>query len=117
MPVSIRRILYGLLALLGFVMMVPLTVNMRRLQAELGADPTAFGWNLNPADAEWLSRLTGLFLLGALLAGGFLYVALSTGYAKAWRPAENGTPRCRRCNSNVGLGLSRCPTCDQQQIW
>jgi hypothetical protein len=117
MPVFVRRVLYGLLALLGFAMMVPFTVNMRRLQAQLAADPTAFGMNMSPADAEWISRLTGLFVLGALLAAGFLYAALSTGYAKAWRPAENGTPRCRRCDSDIGFGLSRCPTCDQQLTW
>lgn len=117
MPLTARRVFYSLLAALGFVMMVPFMVNMRRVQAEVGMDPVAVEWVLDAAAADWALRLTGTFLLGLLLATGFLYAALSTGIPRAWRPEENGVPRCRRCNSEVRFGVGRCPVCEQQFAW
>ncbi|UCC47703.1 MAG: hypothetical protein JSV41_09445 [Gemmatimonadota bacterium] len=117
MPLTVRRVLYSLLAALGFIMMVPFMVNMRRLQAVLGTDPVAVQSALDAAAADWALRLTGALLLGLLLATGFLYAALSAGIPRAWRPHENGVPRCRRCNSEIRFGIGRCPVCDQQFSW
>ena len=113
MPIAVRRFLYSLLALLGFVMMMPAAVNMRRVQAELGVDPMA----MDLETSAWISRLGLLFLAGLSLAAGFLYVALSTGHRKSWRPVENGQPRCARCGAEVSFGIGRCPACDQQLVW
>ncbi|MGD8698280.1 MAG: hypothetical protein PVJ43_03250 [Gemmatimonadales bacterium] len=117
MPLGARRFIYALLAGLGFLMMVPPVVNMQRLQAELMADPFAVETALDPAGAAQLQSLMLLFLVGAAIATGFLYAALSAGYARAWRPRENGPPRCRRCDAELALGVRRCPTCDQQLAW
>lgn len=117
MPLGARRFIYGLLAGLGFLMMVPPVVNMQRLQAELMADPFAVGTALDPASAGQMQLLMLLFLVGVSIATGFLYAALSTGNRKAWRPRKNGTPRCGRCDSEVESGVRRCPTCDQQLAW
>ncbi len=116
MPLAVRRLVYSLLALLGFAMMMPLMVSMRRLQAELWVDPGAVESALDPS-AAWAQGPLLMFLIGLALAGGFLYAALSAGYARAWRPKENGEPRCSRCGREVRFGLGRCPTCDQQLAW
>lgn len=117
MPLTVRRVLYSLLAALGFIMMVPLMANMRRFQAELGMDPMAVESALGVAAPDWVVRFSGLFLLGLLLAAGFLYAALSAGVPRAWRPQENGAPRCRRCHAEIRFGIGRCPVCDQQLVW
>ena len=117
MPTGARRIIYGLLVALGFVMMVPLLVQMRRIQAELLADPLAVGSALDPALAARIEPLLLLFLVGMTVATGFLYAALSVGYARAWRPRENGASRCPRCDAELASGTSRCPACDQQLVW
>jgi hypothetical protein len=119
MPIGVRRLLYSMIALLGFAMMVPMAVSTRRLQAELGGDvlvpldPMAF----DPETSAWLMRLTLLFLVGLCIAAGFLYAAVSTGHPKPWKPRENGEPSCRRCGGAVSFGHGRCPTCDQQLVW
>ena len=117
MPLGPRRFVYGLLAGLGVIMMVPLVVNVQRLQSELLADPFAVETALDPASAGQMQSLMLLFLVGVSLATGFLYAALSTGYARAWRPVRNGTPRCGRCGSDLDSRVRRCPTCDQQLTW
>jgi len=117
MPVAARCFIYGLLAALGFIMMVPPLVNLRRIQAELLADPFAVETVLDPASAAQVQSLMLLFLVGVAVATGFLYAALSAGYARSWRPRENGTPRCGRCGAELGFGVGRCPTCDQQLAW
>ncbi len=117
MPVAARRFIYGLLAALGFIMMVPLVVNMRRIQAEMLADPLAVDAVLDPASAAQFQSLMLLFLLGVTVATAFIYAGLSTGYAKSWRPRENGTPLCTRCGGELRFGVGRCPTCDQHLVW
>ncbi|KPK81407.1 MAG: hypothetical protein AMS25_06460 [Gemmatimonas sp. SM23_52] len=117
MPLTVRRVLYSLLAALGFIMMVPLMANMRRFQAALAMDPIAVESALGAGAPGWVLRLTGLFLLGLLLATGFLYAALSAGVPRAWRPQENGVSRCRRCDAEIRFGIGRCPVCDQQLVW
>jgi hypothetical protein len=118
MPISARRFIYSLLTALGFVMMVPFVVGMRRLQAELAAaDPTNLEAWLQPAVSPWTEGTIFPFLLGLVLASSFLYLALTTGSPKAWRPEENGTPRCSRCGSDVRFGVNRCPSCEQQLVW
>jgi len=117
MPVAARRFVCGLLAALGFMMMVPLVVNLRRIQTELLGNSIAIGNALDPAFAARLQSLMSLFLAGIAVATGFLYAALSAGHPKAWRPREDGTPRCARCDAELGFGLPRCPTCDQQLVW
>jgi hypothetical protein len=112
-PVAVRRLIYSLLSALGFALMVPLAANMRRFQMEFLADPAA----LDPGTVEWAQRLLLLFGVGLILATSFLYAALTTGHARAWRPRENGSPRCRRCGAEVRFGIRRCPTCDQQLAW
>jgi uncharacterized BrkB/YihY/UPF0761 family membrane protein len=114
MPVAVRRALYGLLAVLGFVMMVPLSVNAPKVQSALEAtDPLA----MDPDVSAWISGLGLLFLAGLCVAASFIYLVVSTGYPKAWRPVENGQVRCARCGAEVASGLRRCPNCDQQQVW
>ncbi len=117
MPVGVRRFIYGLLAALGFLLMIPAVVNMRRLQSELLADPFAVETAIDPAAAAQMQSLMLLFLVGVAIATGFLYAALSAGHARSWRPRENGTPRCRRCDAELAFGVGRCPTCDQQLAW
>ena len=117
MPAGARRFIYGLLVALGFVMMVPLLVQMRRIQAELLADPLAVESALDPAVATRLQPLMLLFLVGMAVATGFLYAGLSAGYARAWRPRKNGAPRCARCDAELASGQSRCPACDQHLVW
>jgi hypothetical protein len=117
MPVGVRRFVYGLLAALGFIMMVPPVMSMRRLQSELLADPFAVETALDPVSAAQMQSLMLLFLVGATIATGFLYAALSAGCGRSWRPRENGTPRCGRCDAELAFGVGRCPTCDQQLAW
>ncbi len=113
MSLAVRRLVYSLLSLLGFTLMVPLFINTRRLQAQwLEAPEMAF----DPSGAD-LGVPVLLFLIGLVLASSFLYAALSAGYARAWRPDEDGAPRCRRCGGAVSFGVARCPTCDQQLAW
>ncbi|UCF21755.1 MAG: hypothetical protein JSU87_00090 [Gemmatimonadota bacterium] len=117
MSLNLRRTLCGLMAALGIALMMPLAVNVRRISAELESDPTAVGWMLDAAQTEWLSQATGLFLLGVLISAGFLYLALSTGYGKSWRPRRNGTSQCGRCGAPLQAGLAHCPGCDQRLTW
>ena len=117
MSTALRRTIYSLIAALGIVLMVPLAVNMRRLSAEAETDPSALGSMLDPAQAEWFSQLMGLFLLGVLIAACFGYLALTTGYERAWRPKRNGEPRCQRCGAVLQAGAIHCPSCDQRLIW
>jgi hypothetical protein len=116
MPVSVRRFLYGLLTLLGVVMMVPLSINATRMQTALeGIDPMSMA--LDPELSAWIGGLWLLFVAGACIAAGFLYLAVSTGYPKGWRPIENGQPCCARCGAAVDMGLVRCTACDQRLAW
>jgi len=120
MPIAARRFIYSLFAFLGFAMMVPFLVGMRRFQSVImasAADPTDIEAILEPAAASFGEGTTLLFLVGLAAASSFLYLALTTGYARAWRPKENGTPTCVRCGSEVRFGSPRCPTCDQQLVW
>jgi hypothetical protein len=120
MPIAARRFVYSLFAFLGFAMMVPFLVAMRRFQSVLmasGGDPTDFEALLDPAVASFGQGTLLLFLIGLLAASSFLYLALTTGNARAWRPREDGVPSCVRCGSDVRFGLPRCPTCDQQLAW
>ncbi len=117
MPVSVRRTIYGLLSALGFVLMIPFMLTSRSLEAQLGANP------LDPAAGLDMSAMPGfeqqslLFLLGLTLAAGFLYLALSVGNPKGWRPQENGTPRCSRCGAEIPFGVAHCPSCEQRLTW
>ena len=120
MPIAARRFVYSLFAFLGFAMMVPFLIGMRRFQSAImnaSVDPADVEALLGPATASFGEGTTLLFLIGLLVASSFLYLALSTGYARAWRPRENGTPQCVRCGDDVRFGLPRCPTCDQQLVW
>lgn len=113
MSLAVRRLLYSLFALLGFLLMVPLFINTRRFQTQwLEAPETA----LDPSGAA-LGVPALMFLVGLVLACSFLYAALSAGYPRAWRPDEEGAPRCRRCGGGLGFGVARCPNCDQQLAW
>ena len=114
MPVAIRRALYGLLAVLGFVMMVPLRVNAPRVQSALEA---AYPLAMDPEVSAWISGLGLLFFAGLCVASGFIYLAVSTGYPRGWRPVGNGQACCARCGAEIDLGLKRCPNCEQQQAW
>ncbi|HSG82766.1 MAG TPA: hypothetical protein VLC48_10970 [Gemmatimonadota bacterium] len=114
MPLSVRRALYSLFTVLGFLMMVPLSVNANRVQAALGSvDPLA----IDPELSAWISGLGLLFLAGACIAASFLYLALSTGQPKGWCPIENGQPRCARCGAGLDFGQRRCPACEQHLSW
>lgn len=117
MPLTVRRLVYVLLSILGFAMMMPWMIQMRRIQAQIGSDHLAVESALDPSAAASLSQATYLFLAGLLIAASFLYAALTAGRAKAWRPEEDGAPRCRRCGSEVRFGLPRCPSCDQDLTW
>lgn len=118
MPLATRRLIYSLFAALGFIMMVPLSIAMRRFQAALASvDPTNVESILDPALTDFSQSSVLLFLLGLLLASGFLYLVVSTGYPKGWRPQENGSPRCSRCNGEVRFGVGLCPACEQRQTW
>ncbi len=113
MSLAVRRLLYSLLSLLGFSLMVPLFINTRRLQTEWLEAPEMA---LDPS-ADFLGVRALMFLIGLVLASVFLYAALSAGYPRAWRPDEEGAPRCRRCGGALNFGVARCPTCDQQLAW
>jgi hypothetical protein len=118
MPVAARRFVYSLLAALGFAIMVPFLVAMRRFQsALLQVDPMDMESVLDPLGASFSEGPVLLFLIGLIVASGFLYLALSTGHPRAWRPRENGSPRCMRCGAELRFGLPRCPTCEQQLAW
>ncbi len=113
MSLAVRRLVYSVLAVLGFTLMVPLFINTRRLQTQwLEAPETALD-----ASANFLGVPALMFLIGLVLASVFLYAALSAGYPRAWRPDEEGAPRCRRCGGAVSFGVARCPSCDQQLAW
>ncbi len=113
MSLAVRRLLYSLLALLGFALMVPMFISTRQLQSQwLEAPETA----LDPSGAVFGAPVF-MFLVGLVLATCFLYAALSAGYPRAWRPDEEGAPRCRRCGGVLSFGVARCPTCDQQLAW
>jgi len=120
MPIAARRFIYSLFAFLGFAMMVPFLVGMRRLQSVImtsAGDPTDMEAFLEPAAASFTAGSTFLFLIGLVASSSFLYLALATGHARAWRPKENGTSLCARCGSVVRFRSPRCPTCDQQLVW
>jgi hypothetical protein len=117
MPLAVRRFVYSLFAALGFMMMVPFVVDFRRLQAELLADPLAIETALDPAGAGRLQSVMLLFMFGMIVATGFLYAALTTGTARAWRPRKNGSLSCTRCGAELTFGAGRCPACDQQLAW
>jgi hypothetical protein len=105
-----------LLAALGFAFMVPQAVAVRRFQSTLLSDPTSFESVFDPT-AGGFGTAVALSLIGLIVASLFLYLALSTGHPKAWRPRENGGPSCRRCGARLRFGVGRCPTCDQQLVW
>jgi hypothetical protein len=120
MPIAARRFIYSLFAVLGLGMMVPFLVGMRRFQSVImtsTGDPTDLEALLEPASASFGEGAALLFLVGLIAASSFLYLAVTTGYARAWRPKENGTPRCVRCDSEMRFRSPRCPTCDQQLVW
>jgi hypothetical protein len=117
MPLAVRRFIYSLFAALGFIMMVPFVMTMRQFQAELLADPLMMETALGPANAGHISSLMLIFLLGMIIATGFLYVALTTGTARAWRPRTNGEVRCTRCGAELRFGDGRCSACGQQLAW
>jgi hypothetical protein len=113
MPLTVRRLVYALLTILGFALMVPLLLNIERLDPQLMVDPLAVPGDVLP----WMRTVVLLFLAGLCLAAGFLYLALSTGQPRGWRPIENGQPRCARCGAEVAFGVARCPHCEQQLLW
>lgn len=112
MSLAVRRLLYSLLALLGFALMVPMFIDTRRLQSQWLETPET----LDPSGVV-VGASALMFLIGLGLATCFLYAALSAGYPRAWRPDEEGEPRCRRCGGGLSFGVARCPTCDQQLAW
>jgi hypothetical protein len=122
MTVAVRRFVYSLLTALGFIMMVPWMISMRRLQAAIGSDPVALEQALEPGGALYqtvpgMQGDTWLFLLGLTLAACFLYAALSVGTSRAWRPRQDKPPCCSRCESEVAFGAVFCPTCEQRLVW
>ncbi|MGD8239579.1 MAG: hypothetical protein PVH68_13550, partial [Armatimonadota bacterium] len=84
MPVSVRRTIYGLLSALGFVMMIPLMLTSRTLEAQLGANPLDPQVGLGLGTVPGFEQQSLLFLLGLTLAACFLYAALSVGYPRGW---------------------------------
>ena len=105
-----------MLALLGLIMMVPLSINATRMQAALQeVDPMTMA--LDPELSTWIGGLWLLFAVGACIAAGFLYLALSTGHPRAWRPIENAQPTCARCGAELSFGVKRCSACDQRIVW
>lgn len=112
----LRRTVYALLAGLGLIMMLPLLVQGRRLQAELAAAGPLDAM-VDPALAGQLLRLGALFVLGLAASSAFLYAALSVGYDRAWRPRRDGRTRCGRCDTEVSPGDSRCALCGQRLVW
>ncbi len=117
MPVPVRRAVYGLLSALGFVMMIPFILTQRSLEAQLGGNPFDVGAGLDLSSTPGLEQQLLLFFLGLILAACFLYAALSAGYPRAWRPQENGTPRCSRCGAEIPFGVAHCPVCEQRLTW
>jgi hypothetical protein len=117
MPVSVRRAIYGLLSTLGFVMTVPFLLTSRSLEAELGANPFDPAAGLELTNTQVFQQQSLLFLVGLTLAACFLYLALSVGIPKGWRPQENGTPRCSRCGAEIPFGVAHCPACEQRLTW
>ncbi len=115
-PTPVRRFVYGLLAALGFALMVPQVVAWRRLETAMLDRSAGLDW-IFQTDTAALGTEAALFLLGLLMASAFLYLALSTGYPRAWKPRENGEPTCRRCGAKLRFGMARCPACDQQLVW
>ena len=108
MSVTVRRVIYSLLSALGFALMVPFAIEVRRLgAAELEAWEIGLG-------AERIALLLLLFLLGLLFSSGFLYAALSAGVPRAWKARYvDGIPRCGRCGAELGGGAPRCAVCEQ----
>jgi hypothetical protein len=117
MPVIVRRTIYGLLSALGFVMMIPLMLASRGLEARLQGQPFDVQAGYDLSATPGLKQQSLLFLIGLTLAACFLYAAFSVGIPKSWRPRENGTPRCGRCGGEVPFGVARCPACEQRLIW
>ncbi|UCC73662.1 MAG: hypothetical protein JSV86_03610 [Gemmatimonadota bacterium] len=117
MPVSVRRFIYGLLTALGFVMMVPLMLASRRLEAEIMGSRFDLETGFDLSSAPGLEQQTLLFFAGLALAAGFLYAALTTGTRKGWRPQEDGAPRCSRCGAEIPFAVTHCPACDQRLSW
>lgn len=114
MSPTLRRILYGALAALGFALMMPFSIQARLWRGQMAAG------GLSVEAVRGAEALTGPALLAALgfaLAVVFLYAALTTGEPAVWRPRENGEVRCRRCDAAVGFGVRRCPECRQQFVW
>lgn len=114
MSVNARRLVYGLLAALGVLLTVPLTVRSRAWRARMGTGDLELDTVLEISGGLPLALLA---LLGIVLAFGFLYAALSVGYPRAWAPIENDRILCRRCGEEIGFGVRRCPNCDQQLVW
>jgi hypothetical protein len=117
MPVSVRRTIYGLLAALGFVMMIPLSLTSRSLEAQLGTNPFGPAAGLDMGAMPGLEQQSLLFFLGLILAACFLYAAVSVGYPRGWRPQENGTPHCSRCGAEIPFAVAHCPACEQRLTW
>ena len=113
MSVTARRVIYGLMTAFGLALTVPFAIESRRFSSALAE------MDFNAALAFAPSpRLSSLFLLGFGLATGFLYLALSAGYPRAWRPRREGSLlHCERCGAEVAPGHQSCPTCDQRFAW
>ncbi len=116
MSVTARRVIYGLMTAFGLALTVPFAIESRRFSSSLvQIDP----WDVDAAlSFAPLLRLASLSLLGFGLATGFLYLALSAGYPRAWRPRREGSLlHCERCGAEVAPGHQSCPTCDQRFAW
>jgi hypothetical protein len=117
MPVSVRRTIYGLLSALGLVMMIPFMLTSRSLEAQLGGNPFDVQAGLDLGATPGFEQQSLLFFLGLALAACFLYLALSVGNPKGWRPQENGSPRCSRCGAEIPFAVAHCPACEQRLTW
>ncbi len=117
MSVSVRRVLFSLLAAIGFAFMVPLAIQFRVLRAEMAQGPLDVMMLMELTQGARLLQASLLALVGLSLASGFLYAALSTGHERAWRPREDGRILCVRCGGELGKGVGRCPSCDQHLTW
>lgn len=116
MSVTARRVIYGLMTAFGLALTVPFAIESRRFRSILAEiDLRDFNAALDFAPSP---RLASLLLLGFGLATGFLYLALSAGHRKAWRPRREGNLlHCERCGAEVAPGHQSCPTCDQRFAW
>lgn len=114
MSVNTRRAIYAALTVLGFGLMVPLALRARAWEAEVNAGRLELGTLIDASGAGYLVLMA---FAGILIASSFLYLALSTGYPKAWIPDEGERILCRRCGQELRFGLRRCPNCDQGLVW